>query len=128
MLNIFAGLFATLITIPFIGFILVYLFSIMVIKSKKKSFFVSVDITTFFLIISVHYLLLIIIGKSLFWLILLVLLISIGLFTIVNWKMTQVLDTAKIFKGFWRFTFLLFFVVYFVLFITGMVQRIILVG
>ncbi|MCH1623886.1 DUF3397 domain-containing protein [Fredinandcohnia quinoae] len=124
MVNLLAGFTATIVTIPLIGFVMIYFISKVWLKDNRKSLFISVDITTVLFIIAVHFLLLIIFGKSFFWLIFTVLVLSVLSFGYLNWRMSHKIDTFRILKGFWRFTFLLFFLAYFILFISGLLQRI----
>lgn len=124
MVSFFAGIAATIITIPLLGFVLVYIISRIIVKNNRKSFFLSVDITTAFFIIAVHYLLLVIAGKSMLWLILLILFLSILTIVYLSWRKTHEIHTTKTLKRFWRFTFLIASFTYFILMIIGLVQRI----
>ncbi|MFT4416117.1 DUF3397 domain-containing protein [Fredinandcohnia humi] len=124
MVSFFAGIAATIVTIPLLGFILIYFISRAIVKNNRKSFFLSVDITTAFFIIAVHYLLLVIVGKNMLWLIILLLLLSILLFAYINWRKNQEIQTVKTLKRFWRFTFLLSLCTYFLLLVIGLIQRI----
>lgn len=124
MINFFAGIAATFVTVPVLGFILVYLISRFIMKSNRKSFFLSVDITTVFFLIAVHYLLLVIVGKSMLWLIILILVFSILLTGFVTWRKSHEIDTVKVLKKSWRFVFLASTFAYFLLLLIGLVQRI----
>lgn len=124
MINFFAGIAATIVTVPVLGFILVYLISRFIMKNNRKSFFLSVDITTVFFLIAVHYLLLVIVGKSMLWLIILILVISILLTGFVTWRKSHEIDTVKVLKKSWRFVFLASTFAYFLLLLIGLVQRI----
>ncbi|MFS0861382.1 DUF3397 domain-containing protein [Fredinandcohnia sp. 179-A 10B2 NHS] len=124
MVNFFAGIAATIVTIPLLGFVLVYIISRIIVKNNRKSFFLSVDITTAFFIIAVHYLLLVIVGKSMLWLILLILFLSILTIMYLSWRKTHEIHTTKMIKRFWRFTFLIASFTYFILMVIGLFQRI----
>jgi ABC-type iron transport system FetAB permease component len=124
MINFFAGIAATFVTVPVLGFILVYLISRFIMKNNRKSFFLSVDITTVFFLIAVHYLLLVIVGKSMLWLIFLILVFSILLTGFVTWRKSHEIDMVKVLKKSWRFVFLASTFAYFLLLLIGLVQRI----
>lgn len=124
MINFFAGLAATFITIPLLGFIVVYLISRVIMKNKKKSFFLTVDITTLFFLIAVHYLLLVIIGKSLLWLIVFILLLSILFMGYITWRKSHEIETIKVLRKSWRFVFLASTIAYFLLMLVGIIQRV----
>ncbi len=126
MLDFFAGVAATFVTIPLLGFILVYLISRFIIKNNRKSFFLSVDVTTAFFLIAVHYLLLVIIGKSMLWLLILILILTILFIGYLTWKKSHEIETVKVLRKSWRFAFLLSTVAYFLLLLIGLVQRIII--
>jgi len=124
MINFFAGIAATFVTAPVLGFILIYFISRFIMKNNRKSFFLSVDITTVFFLIAVHYLLLVIVGKSMLWLIILVLVIAILLAGFVTWRKSHEIDTVKVIKKSWRFVFLASTFAYILLLLIGLVQRI----
>ncbi|MCA1029966.1 DUF3397 domain-containing protein [Bacillus timonensis] len=125
MSGIFAGIMATIITLPVIGFLLFYIIFKWVMKNDRKSFLYSVDLSTLLLVLSVHFLIVSLTGKQYLWLIIMAL-ISIFLgFLFLHLKYQKEIVLKKVFKGFWRFTFLLFLFTYLILFIVGLTNRII---
>ncbi|WP_449539914.1 DUF3397 domain-containing protein [Ferdinandcohnia sp. Marseille-Q9671] len=128
MVNFFAGIVATFVTIPLLGFILVYLISRFILKNSRKSFFLTVDITTVFFLIAVHYLLLVILGKSALWLIILLLVLAVIFFGFINWRNRQEIQTVKVLRKSWRFAFLASTIAYFVLLLIGLFHRILSVS
>ncbi|WP_096154736.1 MULTISPECIES: DUF3397 domain-containing protein [Bacillus] len=123
MSTIFAGLFATLVTLPLLTMFVIYFISRKITRSNKKSFHYAIDLSTVFFILAVHYLIVTIWGKSLF-LILTSILLLIGiLIVIVQYKIREELDFSRVAKGFWRLNFLLFFVTYFCLSLYGIIKR-----
>lgn len=124
MIDFMAGVAATIVTIPLLGFILVYLISRFIIKSNRKSFFLSVDVTTVFFLIAVHYLLLVIVGKSMLWLIILILIMTILFIGYFTWRKSHEIETVKVLKKSWRLVFLASTIAYFLLLLIGLVQRI----
>lgn len=124
MEGLIAGITATIVTMPIIGLIIIYIICKSVISNKKKSFLLTVDLSTILFIISVHFLILVIVGNSYLWLLIIILLLTAMIFVFIHWKVKQEIDTTKVFKGFWRFTFLLFVVSYFVLMVVGLIRRV----
>ncbi|MEH7386287.1 DUF3397 domain-containing protein [Bacillus sp. JJ1521] len=124
MIDFMAGVAATFVTIPLLGFILVYLISRFILKSNRKSFFLSVDVTTVFFLIAVHYLLLVIVGKSMLWLIILIFITTVLFIGYLTWRKSNEIETVKVLRKSWRFVFLASTIAYFLLLLIGLVQRI----
>ncbi|MEH7382419.1 DUF3397 domain-containing protein [Bacillus sp. JJ1533] len=124
MIDFLAGVAATFVTIPLLGFILVYVISRFILKNNRRSFFLSVDVTTLFFLIAVHYLLLVIVGKSMLWLLILLLLTSILFIGFLAWRKSHEIETVKVLRKSWRFAFLASTIAYFLLLLIGLVQRI----
>jgi len=122
--GIFSSIIATFVTIPLLGYIIVFVISKLVTKQHRKAVRIALDVTTFLLIISVHYCIIAIWGFSLLWVILLIMILVAILFVIIHWKFKQEIHFAKVFKGFWRFNFLLFSCAYVILLIYGLVSRV----
>ncbi|RBW70220.1 DUF3397 domain-containing protein [Bacillus taeanensis] len=122
--NIIASLIATFVTLPLLGWIVCYALSLKITKDKKKAFKISVDFTTFLLIIACHYLLYEISGKSFLWVIIITLILTGVLFSFLHWKTKEELKFFKIMKGVWRFNFLLFSISYLLLLMLGLTHRI----
>jgi Protein of unknown function (DUF3397) len=122
--SVLAGIMATFVTIPVLSFLISYMISRKVTKNKRKSFHISTDIMTLFLILSVNYLALAIWGESFLWLIALLLLVIAIITVFLQWKIQQDVQLKKVVKGFWRISFLLFFVGHIGLTIYGLVFRI----
>ncbi|HHY74516.1 MAG TPA: DUF3397 domain-containing protein [Bacillus bacterium] len=123
MVNLFATFVATIVTIPILVIFIVYWIARFLTKNNKKSLHISVDVSTLFFIIAVHYLISVIWGKSFLWIILLLLIFIAAVFVFLQWKINNEIIFKKVWKGFWRFSFLLFFFSYFSLVIYGLYQR-----
>ena len=95
----------------------------LITKNTRKSVHVALDSTTILFIISVHFLILTIWDKSLFWLIILVLILIATLFVLVHWKVKEEIILKKVMKGFWRFNFILFLLAYLTLTLYGLIHR-----
>lgn len=115
---------ATLVTLPLVGYLLMFIFSKQLTKNHKRSVQRAIDFSTLLLIISNHFLIVVIWGKSFLWLILLILITLAIIFVLYHWKVRQEIEYTRVFKGYWRMNFLLFFFSYVVLIIYGIVQRV----
>jgi hypothetical protein len=119
-----AGVFATFVTLPLVGFFILYMLLRKLTKNKRKSVHIATYITTVFLILSVHYAAVEIFGHSLLWLIALVLLVVAMIMMFVHWKVKHDLEMKLIAKGFFRMNFVLFLIAHIVLNIGGIAFRI----
>ncbi len=119
-----SSIIATFVTIPIFGYIIVFIVSKLLTKKHRKSVGIALDVTTLLLIICVHYLIMAIWDHSLLWLILIIMILTASAFVIAHWKIKHDIHLAKVFKGFWRFNFLLFSFAYLVLLIYGLILRV----
>ena len=108
---------------PILGFVLIYALFRLLTKNSRKSIHRALDYSTILFIFSVHFLNLAIWGKSLLWLIILVIIFIAMIFTVVHWKVKGEIVLNKVLKGFWRFNFLLFFFAHLTLLIFGLIER-----
>lgn len=115
---------AVFITIPIIGYILIFMTVKQITKNHRKSVHLALDGSTILFIISVHYLVLTIWEKSYLWLILLLMILIAVIVVLIHWKVKQEIDFRRILRGFWRANFLVFFILYLILFVTGLVKGI----
>lgn len=123
MQGIFSAFVATLITAPMIGYLAVFIISKQITGNHRQSVNLAIDTSTFLLVLSVHFLIITIWEKSFLWLILLILFALAALFVWIHWKYKEEIVLPKVFKGFWRLNFLLFFSAYIILVIFGLFQR-----
>ncbi len=124
MSGIFSSIIASFVTIPLLGYIIVFVISKCITKKHHKSVRIALDLTTCFLVIAVHYFIKAIWGISLLWVIFIVMILVAILFVIIHWKTKHEIDFVKVFKGFWRFNFLLFSFAYLLLLIYGLISRV----
>jgi len=115
---------ATLITLPLVGYLLIFILNKQITKNHKRSVQRAIDFSTLLLIISNHFLIVVIWGESFLWLIFLILIVLALVFVLYHWKVRQEIEYSRVFKGYWRMNFLLFFFSYLVLIIFGIVQRV----
>lgn len=117
--NFFATVFATFVTVPIIGYFVVFVIAKQITKKHRKAVHIALDATTLLFILSVHYLIVTIWDFSLFWLILIIM-ITLAIFSLLlQYKLNEEVDLRKVFRGFWRFNFLFFFSTYIILLCVG---------
>lgn len=124
MASIFSTIIAIFVMIPFLGYFISFILAKEIMKSHRKAVHVAIDITTFLLIVSVHFIVIAIWQTSYLWIIFLVICAVGVLFVIMYWKAKGEIDYPKVLRGFWRVNFLLFFTAYITLMITGLILRI----
>lgn len=122
MSSFISSIITIFLTVPLLGFIMIYVLNKLLTKNTRKSFHKALDYSTLLFIVAVHFLLLTIWGKSFFGLILLILLVIAMIFVVIHWKIKGEIILAKVFKGFWRFNFLIFFLAYVSLTIFGILR------
>jgi hypothetical protein len=120
---IFSAIITIFFTVPLLGFIIIFFLYKMITKNSRKSFHKALDYSTILFITAVHFLIITIWESSFFWLIFIVLILFAMIFVIVHWKIKGEIDYTKVFKGYWRFNFLFFFIVYISLTVFGLLHR-----
>jgi hypothetical protein len=123
MPGFFSALVAALITVPIIGYLAVFIITKQITGNHRRSVNLAIDFSTFLLVLSVHFLILTIWGKSFFWLILIILFGLAAIFVWIHWQYKEEIVLPKVFKGFWRFNFLLFSSAYIILVLFGLYKR-----
>ncbi len=122
--SLIAGLIAVCVIMPIIVYIIVYTISRKLLKNNKKAVRLSADITTVFLILAVHYAVIALFEHSYLWIIIISLIIIASTVLFMHYKVREEVDLKRVFTGFWRASFLLFSVAYFLLAAIGIVERI----
>ncbi|MGG3466566.1 DUF3397 domain-containing protein [Neobacillus pocheonensis] len=123
MSSIISTVLTFFISLPFFGFLFTLFIFKLVTKNTRKSVHRALDYTTIFFIFSVHFLIITIWGKSLFWLIILIMIVFAMVFVIVHWKVKEEIVLKKVLKGFWRFNFIFFIIIYITLTLYGLIHR-----
>jgi len=124
MLNLTSQLISFLVVFPIFTLFIVFVISKSLTKKQRFSVHLALDISTFFFILSVHFLIRSIWNTSLLLYIVIFILLIGMLFVIIHWKWKEEIEYKKVFKGIWRVTFLCFFTLYVVLVIYGLVLSI----
>jgi hypothetical protein len=123
LITILTAIISIFFTVPLLGFMLVLFLSKLITKNVRKSVHTALDYTTILFIISVHFLIVTILGKSFFWLIILIIILSAMLFSVIHWKVKGEIVFKKVLKAVWRFNFLFFFTAYIGLTVFGLIER-----
>lgn len=122
-MNLFISSIITIfLTVPLLGFFIIFVINKLITKNARKSFHKALDYSNILFILAVHFLLITIWGKSFFWWILLVLMIIAMVFVVIHWRIKGEIIFTKVFKGFWRFNFLIFFLAYISLTLFGILR------
>ncbi|NYE05301.1 succinate dehydrogenase hydrophobic anchor subunit [Bacillus niacini] len=122
MNSFISSIITIFLTVPLLGFFIIYVLNKLITKNTRKSFHKALDYSTILFIVAVHFLLITIWGKSFFGLILLILLVIAMVFVVIHWKIKGEIIFTKVFKGFWRFNFLIFFLAYISLTVFGILR------
>ncbi|MGG3736453.1 DUF3397 domain-containing protein [Aeribacillus pallidus] len=125
MSTIVSSILALLITIPIIGYLLVFVIVKQATKNHRTAVRYGIDVTTMILLFAVHYMLLVIFNQSFFWMILIALLVIGIMFVLLHWQVKKEIIISKVLKGYWRLNFLLLSIAYFVLLMYGLTVRVI---
>jgi hypothetical protein len=118
-----AWIVATVVTLPLLGWYVVYIVTVKIAKKKSKAIRLASDVSVLFFVAAVYYIILEIWSKSFFWLLLTLFFLVALLFTILHWKVAKDIHVRKLFRGIWRFNFLMFFFLYLILSGYGIVTR-----
>ncbi|MFC0473069.1 DUF3397 domain-containing protein [Halalkalibacter kiskunsagensis] len=124
MTEVVAWVIATIVTIPLLGWYFIYIVSVKISKNKSKSIQRASDWTTVLFMIAVYFIIIELWAKSLLWVILAVFFFVALIFTFIHWRFSGDIHVGKLFKGIWRFNFLLFFTIYIFLCGFGLLLRI----
>ncbi|NGZ73866.1 DUF3397 domain-containing protein [Saccharibacillus alkalitolerans] len=126
MFETVSGVLITLCVLPFLPFLLIYAVGALRREPKGLSFRRAMDFTTPFLVFSVSALYNYVFGSSFgFYLLLLALLILAGLLGSAQNRKRGRIDPVRLFKGFWRISFLLLAPCYLLLGISGFILHIV---
>jgi hypothetical protein len=124
VIDLLTGFLAIMITAPIVVWIILITLFQRATKNSHKATKISADLSTIFFILSTVFATEVIFGfYTLPWIV--ILLIVILVFSLVRlWRKQQEVVLLKAIKGFWRMSFLLFFIFYHVCVLCGILQRI----
>lgn len=124
MIDFFIYILAILITVPPVLALIVYYFSLKRFHSTMRAVHATVRWTTLFFIVAVDLLISVVFNISATGGIIVALLILLTLIIYYQWKNTEI-RLRKALRLLWRITFLLFFVLYLLLLLAGVVKQIV---
>ncbi|WP_077622118.1 DUF3397 domain-containing protein [Sediminibacillus massiliensis] len=125
MIEIIAYLTGVIVTVPVVITFLIYFSSAKLFRNKWKAIHTTVNYSTLIYIISVGTLLQVITGRSYFGYIFVLLIVLLAASVFIQWKTKEEIIFRHAWKVFWRFSFLLFFAVYFGLVFLGLAKALI---
>lgn len=125
MANVVAWVVATIVTLPLVGWYLFYITTVKITKNKSKSIRFASDWTSILFMAAVYFIIYELWGRSFLWVILAIFFFIALLFTWMHWRVSGDIHIGKLFKGIWRFSFILFFFLYLILSSYGLISRII---
>ncbi|MEI5906069.1 DUF3397 domain-containing protein [Bacillus spongiae] len=123
MANVLSSIGAVFVTIPLVGYFIVFIIVKQLSKQHRLAVSFAIDITTLLLLFAVHFIILTIWEQSFFWLIFLFMLIMGVGFILLYWKVKGEIIYSKIIKGFWRMNFLVLSFAYVTLLLFGLIYR-----
>lgn len=126
MIVFFQHLYAYLSVLPFLTYIGIWFLLYTWSKDKKHATIRAMDVTMIFLIGAVSALLeqVLSLGMGGLWLILLIMLISVGLLGNAQQRTKGKVDVVKAIRVVWRIGFMILFILYLLLLIIGLIQYI----
>jgi hypothetical protein len=122
--SIISGVAAVFTLVPFLGYFAVFIVMKQISGNHRKAVDTAVNITTFLLFFSVHFIILAIWDKSFLWVLVLMLLIGMGILSVIHWKVKEEIVFRNVLKGGWRLGFLMFSTAYIFLLFYGIASRI----
>lgn len=121
MASLLSTIISVFILLPALLFIVVLSILLLLRKRRQTAFQLAADISTIFFILSVYFLAIIIWDRSLFFPLIVFMILCFMLFSWIYWKEKSRFDFIKIFRGFWRLMFLIFFLLYVCLMVYGII-------
>lgn len=117
---VLSWIIATLITIPIIAYLLVFIATKQITKNHRKAVNYAINSSTILFILSVHFLIESLWNISLLWVILLIVIVISMLVVLVHHKIKEEISFSKVFKGAWRLNAFVFILAYLALVVYGM--------
>ncbi|MBD8003926.1 DUF3397 domain-containing protein [Bacillus norwichensis] len=121
--TIFSSAAALFITVPLLFYILVFTIVKQLTRNHKKALNAAIYLTTFVLVISVHFLIMAIWESSYLFVIILFMLVTAVFFTFLHWKTREEIIYGRVFAGYLRLNFLMFSFFYISLLLFGIITR-----
>lgn len=123
--TLLSWILATLITLPIVGYLIVFVCIKQVTKNHRKAVDAAMNFSTLLCIISVHFLILSIWETSLLWAILVAMIILAMLMVIVHHRIKGEIIWNKVLRGYWRLNGIVFLLAYCCLVVFGILKNMI---
>ncbi|MCT2538069.1 DUF3397 domain-containing protein [Aquibacillus koreensis] len=120
MITIISNVIGAVVTFPFITTVLLYFIAIKMFKNKWRAIHFAVNYTTILYIFAVGIILHTIFGDHYLGIIVIFILLFLSIAIVIQWKRSGEVIFRKVFKVYWRFLFIVFFIGSFVLMIVGL--------
>ncbi|WP_088067726.1 DUF3397 family protein [Gottfriedia luciferensis] len=125
MEKFFIFFISLLIEFPIFSSIFIYMFLKLFFKNnKRKLLLFTLDLSTILYISSFYFVLSMFFPTATLWILINLLLVILFISIILQWKAKRDIRFTKLVKGFWRMSFLMFFILHFVTVLTGIVFKI----
>lgn len=125
MEKFFIFFISLLIEFPIFSSIFIYMFLKLFFKNnKRKLLLFTLDLSTILYISSFYFVLSMFFPTATVWILINLLLVILFISIILQWKAKRDIRFTKLVKGFWRMSFLMFFILHFVTVLTGIVFKI----
>lgn len=121
--DIVVNIIAFLISAPIIATILLYFIVSKIMKHQQKAFHIAVNWTTILYIIASFIIIHIVFDQYFISIFLVALLLLLTAIVVIQWRTKTEINFKKVFKIFWRFCFIIFFVLYVILVCIGIIDR-----
>ncbi|WP_311769470.1 DUF3397 domain-containing protein [Listeria grandensis] len=126
-MNWLTNVTAFVIIAPVLIFTLTFMATQYMTKRTPKAIRRSADVTTFFLILAVHFFMIVLFDQS-FLLYILLFLFLVGIVFVAMYAKSQGdINFRKVIRGYWRICFFAFAILYLLLFVIGLAKSIVLV-
>lgn len=112
MTTFLASFIATIVTLPIVGYLAIFIAVKQLTKNHRKAVNYALNGSTIFFILSVHFIIKTIWEISLFWFILLVIIMISMLVVFVHYKLRQEIDFSKVTRGTVRLNAFVFIIAY----------------
>lgn len=121
MEKIFIFFISFLIEFPIVSTIFIYMFLKLFFKhNKRKLLLFTLDFTTILYISSFYFMLNMFFPTATGWILINLLLVILFISIILQWKAKRDIRFFKLIKGFWRISFILFFILHCITLLTGL--------
>lgn len=121
---LFSGVVATLVTFPFIGYVLTFILTKQITKKHRQAVSVSIYVSSVLLVCAAHFFIFSIWHISMLWVLLMIVIIIAMIVVIVHYKMKEEIVMTHVIKGVFRINNFIFSIIYVLLAGYGIVSNV----